>query len=229
MQISEIEEELVSLSGNNVEFYNNIIPNSKPCMGVRVPELRKIAKRIAKENYKEFIKNNPLDTYEMEALQAFVLGYAKDDIQTLLLYVKNFIPQIHDWAVNDALCQTFKIARKNQEQVFDFLMQYKHSQKEFEVRVVAVMLMSHFINDNYVDKVIEVLNTLCTNEYYAKMGVAWAVAEVMTKYPEKCMNYLKAENNNLDNWTYNKAIQKMKESFRVSDETKKIITQLKRK
>lgn len=228
MTIAEVKAEITRLSGKNPDFYKNLIPNASPISGVRIPELRKLASRIAKEDYKDFLNKNPLDTYEMETLHAFVIGYARDDINTVLKYLQDFIPKVHDWSVNDSLCQSFKIARKHREEVFDMLMQYRDSQKEFEVRVIAVMLMSHFLVDAYIDEVINVLNTLHAQEYYAKMGIAWAVATIMAKYPDKCLKYMESKDNKLDDWTYNKAIQKMKESYRVSDKMKEIVNGMKR-
>lgn len=226
MTIKEINEALFELAGPNIKYYSNVIPNSKPLLGVKVPELRKLAKKIAKDNYRDFLQNNPMDTYELEMLQAFVIGYARDDISVLLKYFRNMVPYIHDWAVNDALCQTFSIARRYPEETYNMLMEYKDSDSEFEVRVVAVTLMSHFLNDSYIDRVIETMDVLKADDYYAKMGIAWAVATIMAKYSEKCFAYMK--NCHLDDWTYNKSIQKMIESYRVSDADKIILRKMKR-
>ncbi|MDE6232474.1 MAG: DNA alkylation repair protein [Lachnospiraceae bacterium] len=227
MELSEVNKRLEELAGVNNEYYGNVIPGKKPDIGVRIPELRKLAKEIAKDDYRYFLDNNTFETFEAETLQAFVIGYAKDDINVLLGYVKKFIPMIHDWSVNDSLCQNFKIARKHQKEVFDFLMEYVDSEEEYEVRVVAVMLMSHFLNDEYIDRVIKVLDRLKCKDYYSRMGVAWAVATVMAKYRDKCFEYM--DNSSLDDWTYNKSIQKMLESYRVNDEDKKILREMKRK
>ncbi len=227
MDIEEIRDRLEAMSGNNPEVYQKLTPGIKPVLGVRIPELRKLAKEIAKEDYKGFLVANPMDTFELETLQAFVIGYAKDDIQQILHFFRAFVPLVHDWSVNDSLCQTFRIARKYPQEVYDVLMEYVDSKDEFEVRIVAVTLMSHFLNDTYIDQVIEVLDRLYAKDYYAKMGIAWAVATVMAKYPDKCMAYLK--NNHLDDWTYNKSIQKMIESYRVSDADKEMLRAMKRK
>ena len=242
MQIEEIKNELLSLADKSngsatqyADFSKSLNPTSLPMLGVRLPELRKLAKKIAKEDYKYFLGHNPMDSFEMETLQAMVIGYAKDDITEILAVAADFIPKIHDWSVNDSFCQTFKISEKYPAECWDFFMQYADSRREFEVRVVAVMLMSHFLNDDYIDRVIEVLNHLYTGEfpekndfYYAKMGVAWAIATIAAKYPEKCLKYMKSKENQLDGWTFNKAIQKMNESFRVSDELKEQMKKLKK-
>jgi 3-methyladenine DNA glycosylase AlkD len=217
MTIAEIKEEIISPSGNNAEFYDKLNPTGKPSMGVRIPALRKLAQKIAKEDYRFFLENNPMDTFEMETLQAFVIGYAKDDIKIILSYLRAFIPMVHDWAVNDSLCQTFKIARKYPGETYELLMEFKDSHEEFEVRVVAIMLMSQFLNDEYIDRVIKVLDSLHTDAYYSRMGVAWAVATIMAKYPDKCYQYMTSGDNHLDEWTYHKALQKMRESYRVDN------------
>ena len=196
--------------------------------GISIPELRKFAKKIAKEDYKEFLDKNSFETFELKLLHAFVIGYAKDNIKTLLNYFDKFVPYVDDWATNDSLCQSFKITRKYPEIVWNYLMQYKNSKQEFESRIVSVMLLSHYLNDKYIFKVIRVLDSLNADKYYAQMGIAWALATVMGKYPKLCFEYLKSDDCNLNKSTYNKTIQKIKESFRVSEEIKKAVISLKR-
>lgn len=196
--------------------------------GVSIPDLRKLARRIAKGNYKEFFEVNDCSLFEHRLLQAFVIGYIKDDIEIILKYFEDFIPYVNDWAVNDSLCQNFQIARIQQERVWDFLMKYKNSDKEFESRIVAVLLLSHYLNNTYIDKVISVLNNLSTTAYYSQMGVAWAIATIMGKYPEKCLEYLNSNNCSLDKITYNKALQKIRESYRVSEDVKLLTKKMKK-
>lgn len=190
--------------------------------GISIPELRKFARRIAKSYYSDFIQNKDFSTFELKLLYAFVLGYAKDDINDLIRYFEDFIPQVNDWAINDSLCQSFKIARKYPEIFWNFIMKYKNSKKEFESRVVSVCLLSHYLNDNYIDKVIEVLDKLNTDDYYSQMGVAWAFATIMGKYPQKCLDYLQSTDCHLDKTTYNKSLQKIRESLKISDDIKKL-------
>ena len=79
---------------------------------------------------------------------------------------------------------------------------------------------------NYDDEVIEVLDKLNRPTYMAKMGIAWAYATIMAKYSEKMFNYL--PNSSLDDWTYNKMISKMLESFRVDEKDKERLRTMKR-
>ncbi len=190
--------------------------------GISIPELREFARKIAKSYYSDFIQNKDFSTFELKLLYAFVLGYAKDDINDLIRYFEDFIPQVNDWAINDSLCQSFKIARKYPEIFWNFIMKYKNSKKEFESRVVSVCLLSHYLNDKYIDKVIKVLDKLNTDDYYSQMGVAWAFATIMGKYPQKCLDYLQSTDCHLDKTTYNKSLQKIRESLKISDDIKKL-------
>ena len=99
-------------------------------------------------------------------------------------------------------------------------MKYKNSKKEFESRIISVVLLSHYLNDNYIDRVIDVLDKLNTDDYYSQMGVAWALATVMGKYPDKCLAYLKSKDCHLNEITLKRTKQKIRESYRVSDEIK---------
>lgn len=209
------------------EFSSGLIPGGKPMYGVRIPVIRTLAKQIAKEDFRSYLDNPSEETYEDMNLQAFVIGYAKMDIEESLAYASKFIPKISDWSVNDGFCATYKIAKKHRERVWDFLMQYKKSESEFEQRVVAIMLMDHFLTEEYIQRVLNVWNELKHEGYYCKMGVAWGVATAYAKFPKETHAFLL--NNNLADWTYNKAIQKMLESYRVNEKDKQMLRAMKRK
>lgn len=215
----ELEPYLNSLaSEHQAAFSSSLTPNCKPMLGVRLPQLRKIAREIAKEDYRGFLAECQDTYFEYEILQAYVLGYAKDEIDVILSCADCFLPKIKDWAVCDSFCQSFTIAREYPERVFDWLMGYAEKEEEFLQRVAAVLLMSHFLVPEYIHKVFEVLDTLRFDGYYAKMGVAWCVATAYAKFPKETGAYL--ADNRLQDWTYNKAIQKMCESYRVEEEEK---------
>lgn len=209
------------------KFTSGLIPGTDPIIGVRIPKLRTLAKKIAKEDWRGYLEHAACDTYEEIMLQGLVLGYAKGEIDELLEYVRAFIPKIHDWSVNDCFCATFKIAQKHRKKVWNFLMPYAKSDQEFEQRVVAVMLMDHFLTEAYIVRVLAVWDRLDHPGYYRKMGVAWGVATAYAKYPKETHAFLLE--NHLDDETYNKAIQKMIESYRISAEDKEILRGMKRK
>lgn len=159
-------------------------------------------------------------------LQGLVIGYAKAEITVILDYAAAFIPKIGDWSVNDSFCSTFKIAARHREEVWDFLMRYKNSEHEFEQRVVAVMLMDYFLTEEYISRVLQVFDELKHGGYYCKMGVAWGIAAAYAGFPGETHQFLLS--NRLDRFTYNKAIQKMIESDRISPEKKELLRDMKK-
>lgn len=223
--VKSVRDELKSCPVNP-DFVRKIVPGSDKVFGNKNPDMRRIAKRIAKGNYREYLENNPQEYFEERMIQSFVIGYARDDFSTLLDYFEKEIPYVNNWAVNDALCMDFKQCRKHLAETMTVLRKYVHSSNEYEIRVVGVMLLAHFITEEYIDEVMDILNTLKTDDYYAMMAVAWCAAEIMCKNREWGFKYL--ESSTLDKRTYNKAIQKMRESFRVTHQDKELLKSIKK-
>ena len=211
------------------DFTSALIPGSRPIMGVRVPVLRKIAKEIAKGDWKSFLEDATEDTYEVVAIKGFVIGYVKADLDVLMPYIIEHIEKINDWSLCDGFCSNLKIVGKYKDEFLKFILPYGKKDDEYKQRLVAVMLMDYYLTDEYIDLSLKVLDSLKNEKYYCKMAVAWAIATAWAKQREKTFSYMQDGNNTLDDWTYNKAIQKMLESYRVSDEDKAMLRGMKRK
>jgi 3-methyladenine DNA glycosylase AlkD len=199
--------------------------NRKPTLGMSYPSLKLISKEISKSNPIEFLESNDYSIYELEILQSYVIGQIKDK-RMGIKYFKEFAPFAKEWSVVDSLCQKFVISRKYQIDILEILIEYSSVDDEFIQRIVSVMLLSHFNNDEYIDASIKLIDQLNHEGYYNKMAKAWALATFLIKYQDKIISYLNV--GNLDSWTHNKTIQKALESFRISDESKLIISKLKR-
>ncbi len=221
MKLKKVKMLIVSKQNPKRKAFNEMLdPSIHKVYGLTIPELRKLSKEIYNDDPILFLESNDFESYELKQLQAMVIGHLKD-IHIALKYFIKFIPEVDSWSVNDTLCMDFKIARKHRELVLDALKPYVKSDKEFEQRVVAVMLLCHYLEDDYIDQTIDILSSLKIDAYYAKMGVAWAFATILAKYPDKGLKFM--ERANLDPWTYKKTIQKAIESYRVSDKMKDIL------
>lgn len=229
MTNEEIRERLESMAETKYkEFSQSLIPGSRTILGVRIPALRTLAKEIAKGDWKTYLDNAVDDTFEEVNLQGFVIGYAKSDYETLLPYIKNYVAKINDWSLCDGFCATLKITKKYKSEFKELLKEYANKDTEFDQRFVAIMLMNYYLDDEDIDETLAMLDALKHDSYYRKMGVAWAVATAMAKQREKTLEYMQPGNNTLDDWTYNKSIQKMIESYRISDEDKAMMRSMKR-
>ena len=224
----KIREELLKLSEEKYrEFSSRLIPGVDNILGVRLLYLRKIAKSIAKKDWREYLKSANNTYFEDVMLQGMVIGYVKDsNIEEILVYIKNFIPKINNWSVCDSFCSGLKITNKNKEIVWEFLKKYLSSEKEYEVRFAVVMLLNYYIDEEYIRKVLKELDKVNHDGYYVKMAVAWAVSMCYVKFEDITLEYL--NNNNLDDFTYNKSLQKICESLKVDNERKALIKSMKR-
>ena len=229
--INEIRQELRDLMDEKyAKFNQKLCPDTKRKMlGVRIPELRKLAQKIAKQdNWNEFLKQADDNCFEEVLLQGLEIAYKKIEMYEKLEYVKWFVAKIDSWAICDTFCPTLKIKPQDLPKVWNFLEPYLHSKQEFEVRFAVIMMLDYYITEEYVDQVLAKLDLVSHQGYYVKMAVAWCLAEIGTKFNEKAMNYLKSENH-LDKFTFNKALQKMRESYRIDKEQKEVLKAMKRK
>lgn len=225
--MDEIREKIFELADKKYkEFHSGLCPNTNNIVGVRVPVLRNYAKELAKGDFRTYLANAKDEYYEEVMLQGMVIGLAKMELEERLEYITKFVPKIDNWAVCDVSCSGFKFAKKYQSEVWEFLKPYLESNKEFEIRFGVVMLLDFYITEEYIDKVLEILNKIQHEGYYVKMAVAWAISICYIKFPKETLKLLKE--NKLDDFTYNKALQKIIESYRVSEEDKKMIRKMKR-
>lgn len=221
-QIFELQE------ASYQKFISALIPNIDNVLGVRMPELRKLAKEIAKGDWRTYLQTAKDEYFEEVMLQGLVIGYAKADVEELLTYVETFVPKIDNWSVCDSFCTGLKFTKQNKERVWSFLQPYLISDKEYELRFGIVMLLDYYIEPDYIDKVLDLLDDVQHEGYYAKMAVAWALSICFVKLPDQTMKYLTGDHS-LDLFTYNKALQKITESTRVGADVKEIIRGMKRK
>jgi len=224
------EHLLILAEEGNRKFTEGLHPGVEHVLGIRLPALRKLAARIAKADWERYFDTADGFYMEERMLQGMVLGCIRpdEDVEYLSL-VSGFVSLINSWSV----CDTFDFAGKqrfvdrNKERVWQFLEGWMQSDKEYEIRFGVVMAMAHYIDADYIQNVLQWMNRIDHEGYYVKMAVAWALSVCYVKFPKETMLLLKE--NSLDDFTYNKALQKITESFRVSPEDKDIIRDMKRK
>ena len=224
----EIKRRLLELSEEQYrKFSSALLPNIDNVLGVRLPKLRKLAKEIySSGRWPEYLLDFEPEYMEETMLQGMLIGLIKVEPEELLRYTRDFVPKINNWAVCDTFCNSLKFTKNNQELVWNFLKPYLASKKEYDIRFAAVMLLNFFVDDKYILKVLEELDKLQTDDYYAQMAIAWAVSICFIKFPDKTYEYL--WHSHLSNWIFNKAIQKCIESYRISTEVKEKLQLLKR-
>lgn len=209
------------------EFAAKFIPDAGKMLGIKTDVVRKTAKEISKDDWREFLLQNHDDSHEEIILQGFVIAYAKMEAEERLKWIDFYIQKIKNWASCDCFCCSLKFTKKNKALVWDYLQNYLHSDKEFEIRFGVVMLLAYYIDEEYIDRVFDELDKISHEAYYVKMAVAWAVSYCLIKQMPKTLEWFKYCK--LDDWTFNKGIQKARESYRIDKDTKEMLNSLKRK
>lgn len=225
-----IKKDLINLADSKYKkFHSNLCPGTNNILGVRVPVLRNYAKEISKDNnLEELLKMIDDEYYEEIMLQGMLIGLEKNiSFEKLEQYIKAFVPKIDNWAVCDVFCAGLKITKKYKKEMNILIKEYLKSNKEFEIRFAIVMILDYYIEDTYLEEDFEIFNKVKSDQYYVKMAIAWAISICLIKYYNKTYEYLK-NNKSLDMWTYNKAIQKAIESYRITNEQKEKLRKMKK-
>ena len=192
-------------------------------LGVRVPEVRKLAKELYKNNeYEEFISELPHKYYDENMLHGLILSEFKDYDECIHL-VDEFLPYVDNWAVCDIMSP--KCFKKNKDRLIDKIVEWSKSDAVYTSRFGIEMLMSHFLDDDFDKSYLEIPAAVHLEDYYSKMMVAWFYATALTKQWDSTIPYI--EGHKLEPWTHNKTIQKARESYRMTPEQKEYLKSLK--
>ena len=214
---NDVKKRLLEMSDEKYrQFHSKLVPDTNNILGIRMPKLRAYAKELAK--IPDILSSENDLYYEETLLRGMIIGYLSTDVETRLKMISDFVPQIDNWAVCDSFCSTLKFANKNRECVWDFIQPYTHSQKEFEQRFCAVMLLDYFVNTEYIDRTLALLTEINTSQYYSSMAVAWALAECFIKFREKTEPFM--NHDFFDEMTLKRTVRKICDSYRVDKDVK---------
>lgn len=221
-QLKELSEEKYK------EFHSGLCPNTDNILGVRTPILRNYAKELLKENKIEnLLKEIDDEYYEEIVLKGMIIGLSKEkNFEVVKNQIKEFIPKISNWAICDIFCAGLKITKKHKDEMWNFISTYLKSKEEFELRFSIVMILDYYIEEKYLEQIFNIFDGIKSDQYYVQMAVAWAISICLIKFFDKTINFL--EKSTIDSFTFNKVLQKGIESFRISDEEKLILREMKK-
>ena len=223
-----IRETLFSLrDGKFAAFQARLIPNVAPerILGVRTPELRKLAKQLRGSSDAEaFLNTLPHEFFEENNLHAFLLCGIKD-FERCVQAVEDFLPYVDNWATCDQLRP--KAFARNRQALLPRIRSWLNSDRTYTRRFGIGMLMSHFLDEDFREEYLSWVSDIHSEEYYVNMMIAWYFATALAKQYRAALPYI--EERRLGPWVHNKTIQKALESYRVSEEHKACLKTLKSK
>ena len=223
-----IRQTLISMAeADYARFSSALLPGVENILGVRLPKLRRLAAAIVKEDWRAYLMEGPEDYFEEVMLKGMVIGQAPDNWPEKLCLIAQFVPKIDNWSVCDSFCGGLKkTVQAHQDAMWQFLEPYLVSLAPYDQRFAVVMMLSHYVQDSYLPQVLKRLGTINAEHYYVQMAVAWAVSMCYVKDQQVTMPYLEA--GLWDDFTYNKALQKIIESRQITDEQRELMRSMKR-
>ena len=223
----EIINELKSLQDFKYrDFQAKLIPNidKSTIIGVRMPDLRKLEKKIDDEQSQIFMEDLPHTYYEENMLHSILISNMKN-YDDCVDHLERFLPFVDNWAVSD--CISPKIFTKNTDKLIGKIKLWAKSSHTYTVRVAICLLMKYFLDEKFKVEYLNIVTQIKSEEYYVNMMVSWFFATALAKQWDDVIVVL--EDNLLDEWTHNKTIQKARESFRITPEQKQYLKSLKKR
>ena len=216
----DIQKTLFSLQDISYkEFTCKLIPNIDPntVIGVRMPELRKLAKQI---KYYD-LNNLPHKYYEENNLHGLIICEIKD-YDKLISELSKFLDYVDNWATCDLLSP--KLFKKHPENLINQVKLWLNSGKTYHIRFAIGILLQYYLDDMFKIEYLDLVSNTKSEEYYVNMMIAWYFAEALVKQYDIAVKYIIEQK--LDKFTHQKAIQKAIDSHRISDEQKAFLKTL---
>ena len=146
------------------------------------------------------------------------------DYEEALSEIDKLLPYVDNWATCDLL--SFKKAFKgNLNKLENEVKRWISSGDTYTVRFGIGVLLEFYLDDAFDPQYLEWVAGVKSDEYYVRMMQAWYFATALAKQYDETIPYI--ENKRLDEWVHRKTIQKAKESYRVSDDTKAYLNSIK--
>lgn len=222
--MTNVQEFLLSAADEGYRAFTlPLIPNvdKDSFIGVRLPVIKKYAKEMNPSAREEFLNSLPHRYHEENLLHAFILSNIKD-FEEFVEHTDAFLPFVSNWSVCDTICN--KHLNKHKEEFLPVIYQWLKSSEIYRVRYAVKCLMSYYLGDDFRQEHIDHVTKIKLDDYYIEMMIAWYLATGLAKnyesfYPSIAERRFKAS-------IHNKAIQKAVESYRVSDEHKQRLKEL---
>ncbi|MDR2954110.1 MAG: DNA alkylation repair protein [Prevotella sp.] len=225
---THINQKLQALTESDYKAFNEkLIPTNYEILGIRMPALKKLAKEISvDQNVDTYLKNAEYITYEHILLYGLVLGQVKKpSLEMIFTYLDPLILKFDNWAHVDTIISSLKVFQKNPDEVLSHFLPLKKHDGEFTKRTFVILLMDYFINETYIDVALKHMSEIPQGQYYVDMAIAWAISVGLIKFYDKTIPLL--EQKAFSKFVHNKAIQKARESYRITPEKKELLNSLK--
>lgn len=229
MDYPELICRLDALADPSLEAYQKKIVSDTayPMRCIRVPVLRKLARELAKDDWRDLLREAHWEIYEEVLVLGLAVAYAKVPFREKLVPLRGLLPHLDSWAMTDSIVPTLKPRKEELPAVWAFAMECLESEMEYTRRFGVVLLLDDFLTPEHMERVTACLVSITDGRYYVRMAVAWCLAEMAVSDPDRVEDIL--ERRVLDPFVHDMTIRKMRESYRIAPERKAAAAALRRK
>lgn len=210
-------------------FASRLIPGCPPMLGVRLPALRRYAAKLARDpaGPQAVVAQLGPEVFETRMLRGMVIGCAKLPSGERWRMLEDFLPLADNWSLCDSTAAGCRFMAKAPGFWLPRLQELARRDQEFPARFGLVCLLDHFTGTPEGRRLtLDACAAAPCPGLYTRLGAAWAVSVVAVKEPELGLAFLRTDP--LDDFTHNKAIQKIRESRRATEEYRAAMLALKR-
>lgn len=209
-------------------FTRKLCPDTaRPILGVRLPKLRTVARDLARGDWRAFLAQARQETYEETMVEGLVIAYAKAGLEEKLGRLEPLLYSLDSWALTDSIASTLRFSPQELPRVWDFAQSCLAASHTYVRRFGLVLMLDHFLTPEYLEQVAKTLEELRDQRYYVRMAAAWLLAELAIHDYGRAVQVLAS--GRLDDFTQNKAIRKMRESYRLTPAQKEALLPYRRK
>lgn len=212
------------------DFQARLVPtvDAGRILGVRTPALRALAKRLVRERPDDvcaFLSELPHGTYDEMNLHGELIGRVAGTPEEAFDLLDVFLPHVDNWATCDLV--RVPAFQRDLPATLGRIQAWVASEPEYAVRFGVVQLTALFLGDAFDPSQLELVAAIDRPEHYVNMARAWYFSFALIRQPEATLPYFERRPPALDAWTHNKALQKARESRRVTAEQKAYLQSLK--
>ena len=110
--------------------------------------------------------------------------------------------------------------------MFDKTIEWMKTNRTYYIRLALLIQMCYLIEDEFIEEIFNNIKLITNHEYYVDMMIAWLLATMMIKYENHVITFLKE--NELNIFIKRKTVSKAIESFRIKDNTKEELKELRK-
>ncbi len=204
----DTEHLYMQAGGKNIkEFSAKLIPNCDyPIYGVRIPELRKIAKTLDDTDFE-------IKYHEDVLLRGFIIASRKIGVREKLELLSGHLDYLATWDETDTLASSLKFGKKEIDIAYEYFAGLLEDSRLYARRLAVVWIMSNRAKVSAdLEEQLDLLVKVRTDDgYYIEMALAWALSFYYISDRKICTPYMEMVSENVKKM----AMQKIRDSRRT--------------